>query len=208
MVPVVFSGECGERRMRNPYSDISEIKKSTCTPAQEALKTALIQLLGDNQLRDITVKELCGHAFTARSTFYAYYNSIDEVLEDIENDMVSHLTAMNQKLMSREIKDIGDMTFFSETLSLISDNKTVFYILLVANPDYRFIQKWKDAIKYHLWERIQPADGMKNVELVLEMTASAAIGAYTFWLTHPYEVEQEGAYFILSDILKTLDQIK
>lgn len=194
--------------MENPYSDILAIQKSVCTPAQEALKTALIQLLGDNKLQDITVKELCVHAFTARSTFYAYYNSIDEVLEDIENDMISRLAAMNKEFMNRAIKESSDMIFYSETLSLIADNKTTFYMLLVANPDYRFIEKWKDAMKYHFWERVRPTETMKNVELVLEITASAAIGAYTFWLTHPYEVEQKGVYLILSDILKTLDQMK
>lgn len=194
--------------MENPYSDIRMIQKSDSTPAQDALKRALVQLLGNNRLQDISVKELCGHAFTARSTFYAYYNSIDEVLEDIENDMIAQLTEMNRELMNRKVREIGEMTFYAETMALIEDHKATFYMLLVSNPDYRFINKWKTAIKYHFWERIRPPETMKNVELVLEITASAAIGAYTFWLTHPYEVDQEGTYKILSDILKTLDEMR
>lgn len=122
--------------------------------------------------------------------------------------MISRLAAMNKEFMNRAIKESNDMIFYYETLSLIADNKTTFYMLLVANTDYRFIEKWKDAMKYHFWERVRPTETMKNVELVLEITASAAIGAYTFWLTHPYEVEQKGVYLILSDILKTLDQMK
>lgn len=122
--------------------------------------------------------------------------------------MISRLAAMNKEFMNRAIKESNDMIFYYETLSLIADNKTTFYMLLVANTDYRFIEKWKDAMKYHFWERVRSTETMKNVELVLEITASAAIGAYTFWLTHPYEVEQKGVYLILSDILKTLDQMK
>lgn len=194
--------------MENPHSDILTIKEHTCTPAQEALKVALVQLLSDNKLQDVSVKELCRHAFIARSTFYVYYNNIDEVLEDVENDMIAKLAKMNQELMNRKIREKDEMAFYSKTLTLIADNKAYFYMLLVSNPDHRFIEKWKSAMKYHFWERIHPSNNMKNVELVLEITASAAIGAYTFWLTHPYEVEQDGTYKILSDILKTIDEMK
>lgn len=194
--------------MGNPYADILLIQRNVSTPAQTALKHALVQMLGDNRMQDISVKELCRHAFTARSTFYAYYNSIDEVLEDIENDMIVRLAQMNRELMDRRIRESDEMTFYSETLSLIEENKPTFYMLLVSNPDYRFIEKWKKAMKYHFWERLCPSETRKNVELVLELTACAAIGAYTFWLKHPYEVDQKGVYKILSDILKTLDEIK
>lgn len=194
--------------MENPYSGILAIQASVCTPAQTALKNALVQLLSDNKMQDISVKELCRHAFTARSTFYAYYNCIDEVLEDIENDIIARLAGMNWELMNRQVREADEMVFYSETLSLVEKNKAAFYMLLIANPDHRFIEKWKNAMKYHFWERIRPSAAMKNVELVLELTACAAIGAYTFWLTHPYEVDPEGTYKILSDILKTLDQIE
>lgn len=193
--------------MENPYSEILDIMSNPCTPAQESLKNALVRLLGGNKLSDISVKELCKCAFIARSTFYAYYNNIDEILEDVENDMLYKLVHMNGELMNRNIKETNEVFFYSETLSLIEENRTIFYTLLVANPDWRFISKWKKAIKYHFWERIQPAENAKNIELVLEITASAAIGAYTFWLTRPYEVDKRGAFKILSDILKTIDSV-
>ena len=193
--------------MENPYSDILDIKPSDCTPAQESLKKALIQLLSGNKLQDISIKELCLYSFTARSTFYAYYNNIDEILEDVENDMIFKLAGLNRKLMDNHVKYKGDMGFYSETISLIEDNKPVFYTLLIANPDQRFIDKWKRAMKYHFWERIKPSGRMKNTELILEITASAAVGAYSFWLTHPYEVDVGDAYRILSGVLKTIDEI-
>lgn len=193
--------------MSNPYIDILNITVNRATPAQQALKKSLVQLLGGSRLSDISIKELCKHAFIARSTFYAYYNNLDEVLEDIENDMLYQLIHMNSELMDRRVKETGEMFFYSETLALIENNRAAFYMLLVSNPDYRFIAQWKEAMKYHFWERLKPAEGTKNVELVFELTACAAIGAYTFWLTHPYEVDKGGTYKILSDILSALDKI-
>lgn len=193
--------------MENPYSQILNVSKSPATPAQESLKAALVQLLAGNKLNEISVKELCAHAFIARSTFYAYYNNIDEILEDIENDMLYKLVGMNSELMNRDLKEPNDMLFYSETLKLIKDNQPTFYTLLVANPDYRFINRWKAAMKYHLWGRLRPSESAKNAELILEIGASAAIGAYTFWLTHPYEVETHETLKILSGILKSLDSL-
>lgn len=193
--------------LENPYRDSTNIILTQPTPAQSSLKTSLVQMLGDNKINDISIKELCRHAFIARSTFYAYYNNIDEILEDVEDDMIYKLVRMNQELMDRNIKEENEMSFFSETLSLIEENRTTFYTLLVANPDHRFIERWKEAMKYHFWERIRPTRKSENIELILEITASAAIGAYTFWLTRPYEVNREGIYKILSDILKTINEV-
>lgn len=193
--------------MNNPYSDILDINISSSTTAQDSLKLSLIQLLGDNNINDISIKELCRHAFVARSTYYAYYNNIDEILEDIENDMIYKLVHLNTELMNKKFKKSEEMLFYWETISLIENNKIIFYTLLIANPDYRFIEKWKKGIKYHLWERIKPYRNIKNFELVLEIVASAAIGAYTFWLTHPYDVDQKGTLKILSGILKEIDYL-
>jgi len=193
--------------MENPYFEILDILPNPCTAAQESLKTTLVRLLEGTRLKNISVKELCKCAFIARSTFYAYYNSVDEILEDVENDIIYKLVRMNGELMDRTIKETEEMLFYSETLSLIEENRTTFYTLLVANPDYRFIELWKKAMKYHFWQRINPSDSVKNVELILELTASAAIGAYTFYLTHPYEVDKNGTFKILSDILKTIDNV-
>lgn len=193
--------------MDNPYQDILSIASKPCTTAQDSLKRTLVWLLGETKLIDITVKELCKCAFIARSTFYTYYNNVDSVLEDIENDMLYKLAHLNKELMNRNIKEKDETEFYQETLELLNNNRKTFYTLLVANPDYRFIEKWKRAMKYHFWERINPSPTTKNVELVLEIISSAAIGAYTFWLTHPYEVDQKGIFKILSDTLKTIDQM-
>jgi AcrR family transcriptional regulator len=195
--------------MENPYAGILAIQESAATPAQQALKGALIQLLGQKKMGDITVKQLCSQAYIARSTFYAYYSSIDEVLEDIENDMIARLAESNKQVMNRMARETSDMVFYSHTLALIAEHGRTFYTLLVANPDYRFIDKWKMSMKYHFWERIRPTEANRNtVELVLEITASGAIGAYTFGLTHPQLIDQEETYQILSDILKALDKIR
>ena len=60
-----------------------------------------------------------------------------------------------------------------------------------SNKNYVFKQKWKDAIKLHLWERSRHKNlSSPHEALVLEMVAAEAIAGYTFWLSHPYETNE------------------
>jgi hypothetical protein len=84
------------------------------------------------------------------------------------------------------------MAFYGETLAYLNTHKRWFHSFLVQEPNLTFIQKWKDAIKLHLWERIR-CKGLAspNEALILEMVAAEAIAGYTFWLSHPYENNEE-----------------
>lgn len=49
-------------------------------------KNALIELLGEKPLEKITVYEICRKAQINRTTFYKYYGSPSDLLEDVEKD--------------------------------------------------------------------------------------------------------------------------
>lgn len=55
------------------------------------LKNALIELLASKAIEKITIYELCETAQINRTTFYKYYGSQYDLLEDIENDLFAEL---------------------------------------------------------------------------------------------------------------------
>ena len=61
------------------------------------LKDALIQLLQEKPIGKITIFELCGRAQINRTTFYKYYGSQYDLLDDIERDL---FTELDQNLLS------------------------------------------------------------------------------------------------------------
>lgn len=191
--------------MQNPYQYIFQIKSCTGTPVQRSLQNALIGLLQDRNHSEITVKELCQHAFVARSSFYAYYQNTDGILEEIEDSLIYTLLHQNSEIMDRGVNTKEKLRFYAQTMDFVEENKVVFYTLLIDSPNHRFMEKWKSAIKYHFWERLFRNEEAKNSGLILEMVSSVVISAYTYWLKHPYEVDLEGIYLIIADILKMLD---
>ena len=173
----------------NPYKYVCELQNRNATQAQEAIEKALLSLLDEKELYKISVKELCNRANVARSTFYAYYDVIDDCLLTVEDRFLSEIIVMNADLMCCEKIETMDLSFFERTLEYIRSNQKMLYLFMVKRYNHRFVDKWKDAIKYHLYQRMPERIGEKNKELTLEIIASVAIGAYQYWLKNPYDID-------------------
>jgi len=173
----------------NPYKYVCDLPISNGTAAQESIEEALLSLLDEKELHKISVKEICEKASVARSTFYAYYDVIDDCLLVIENRFLRNIIELTMRLEGYEKIDKVDLSFFEDTLKYIQENQKTLYLFMIKRYNARFINKWKDAIKYHLYQRMSIQINEKNRELTLEIIASVAMGAYTYWLRNPYDID-------------------
>lgn len=191
--------------MQNPYLSITNLKPTKITDAQKALSKGLIRLCNKKPIYKISVKELIQESNVARSTFYIYYQNIDELLEDIENYHIVKLINLNECVMNPEIKSEEYVQYYNETINYVQNHRDLFYAFLIANVNNRFIKKWKDAIKYHLLERKHNLYNTENCNLILEMVAAQIIAAYTFWLTNPDKVNPNSLDKIVYQTLKSIE---
>lgn len=60
---------------------------------KEKLKNALIFLLENSELENITVSRLCNQAGVNRSTFYVHYSNISECFEEITDAVIKEMRA-------------------------------------------------------------------------------------------------------------------
>ena len=188
--------------MENPYKEITRIQKQHLTASQVAMQSALLELSRNKKIYEINVKELCQKAAVARSTFYAYYQNIDDLLIEIENQLLYILIQNNEKIMKREYQSKEDFLFYKETIQFVEENEKVFKLFWIEQPNYRFIKKWKQAIKYHLFQR---KDYVSKNDFMLEVIASATISAYSYWLENPQSINYEEVSEIISKVLSTFN---
>ena len=187
----------------NPYKDITNIKEKHYTDAQLALQKSLIELNQHHEIYNISVKELCKNSNVARSTFYSYYNNINDLQEEIENDLIYNLLKLNNDFVQNSIVSEQDLEFLGNTRDYILDNKITFYTFLITNPNIRFIKKWKKSIKYHFWENLFRNKTSINEKLILELIAAQAIAAFIFWLENPKDIDFKGINKLIFQILNT-----
>lgn len=174
------------------------------TRAQETLQSALVDLMSEKSLMSITVREVCARAYVARSTFYAYYQSIDDILKEIEDLHLYNLVVSNDAIFNTDLVEPSDLSYYTQTLNYISQNASVFSALLIKNPDYRFINKWKSAIKHHFYERFFKEKQIKNEDFVLDTIASIIISFDTYWLQNPQKVDINEVYDMVYSLLRMI----
>lgn len=174
---------------------------------KEAIQTEFMKEYSQKDEARITVKELCVNTPVARTTFYSYYQNIEEVKEDIENSLISGLKEIAQNISKGNIEQMDFSLFLSETMEYIKVYWEEICAFLIIQPNIRFIQKWKEAIKRHFLLRFPQKVRMPNYELIAETIASGVIGAYTYWLQNPEKVNISKLNQIVLSIMDSMMEV-
>lgn len=178
----------------------------TDSAVERSIGEALVEMLREEKLSDVTVKELARRAHVARSTFYAHYRNVDEVLEQVEGSIVEDLVALNAPIADASRRDAADMGFFRETLAYLDERRDVMRVLLVDRTDPRFVEAWKDGIKGHLRERLPLRDGTPEGDLCMDVAASAMVSACACMFESGDTVDDAFACEVVADVLGLLDK--
>ncbi len=96
------------------------------------LKNALIDLLQEKTMAQITIKEICIMAGVNRTTFYKYYIDEYNLLEEIENDLL--------KTLQLNIIHKGE-TLLDQVFIIIRENMKITKALVNNNIDPDFPNK-------------------------------------------------------------------
>lgn len=112
---------------------------------KKMIKDALLSLLSKNKdISKISIKELCELADINRSTFYAYYNSIFCLLDEIENEIIDKIPYKTELFDSRSKNEL--ISIFTAYYSYIKENSTAFKILLNDSDNITFRNKLLSCI--------------------------------------------------------------
>jgi len=103
--------------------------------SKKMLKGALIDLLQDKQLENITIYEICERAQINRTTFYKYYGSQYDLLNDIEADIFKEIEEL---LSTCDLKNVDGLT---RTLMYFDQERKKCQLLINSTTDKKFGEK-------------------------------------------------------------------
>lgn len=174
---------------------------------KQAIHAAFISLYRMKSFDKMSVKELCVCTPVARTTFYEYYNNLGALKAEIEDELIGGILEIAKIAAEGNFVGMDLNAFFSRVLEYIRCHWDENYAFLVAQPNLAYIAKWKDAIKYHFKLRFPGKSAVPNYGLIMEVIASAVIGAYTYWMDHPDEVDTQKLADISVQMLSAAEQI-
>lgn len=174
---------------------------------KQAIQRTFIALCRKKSVDKISVKELCVQTPVARTTFYEYYDNLGTLKAEIEDELIGGILEIAKTTAEGNFAGMNLNVFFSRTLDYIKSHWEENYAFLVAQPNLAYIAKWKNAIKYHFRLRFPEKNAVPNHGLIMEVIASAVIGAYTYWMEHPDEVDTQKLADISVQMLSSVEQI-
>lgn len=130
---------------------------------------------------------------------------MDDLLIEIENKLVLELIEHSGELRHFDCLTEENIRYFDDILKFVRGNRKTIYPLLVIHPDYRLIDKWKTAIKYTLWERMYLERPVANLNIILEVIAAAAMGAYIHVMKYPFDVDPSTALKLVMKVYRLLE---
>ena len=174
---------------------------------KQAIQSTFIALYRRYSFDKISVKELCVQTPVARTTFYEYYDNLGTLKAEIEDNLIGGILEIAKATADGNFVGMNLNVFFSQTLDYIKSHWDENYAFLVAQSNLTYIAKWKKAIKYHFKLRFPEKVFVPNHGLIMEVIASAVIGAYTYWMEHPDEVDTQKLADISVQMLSAAEQI-
>lgn len=172
--------------------------------AKQAIQKEFIKIYSQKEYSRITVKELCIKTPVARTTFYSYYQNIDDLKTDIELDLLNKIRNISCQFGSKNLSSIALHEFFEYTMLLIKNNWNEIYAFLIAQPNVRFIKSWKEEIKKHITLHYPQKVKFQNYELLVELISSSAIQCYCYWMQHPKEINDEKLFALVQTTITSM----
>lgn len=148
------------------------IKKDKRTRLQKNFQQTVLKLYRKKTLDEITINEVCEKVGVPRSSFYYHYNTIRDVLEEIEKDFIKELS---KNLKDLEVKEAGEKERYLKTLEsslpVIKGYEQFIKTVVVERQDLSFMTRWAKLIAEQT--RIAQQDPLK--ERVLAFTTIFSI---------------------------------
>ncbi|WP_005031410.1 TetR/AcrR family transcriptional regulator [Holophaga foetida] len=150
------------------------------------IKAKFVDIYGRRGLRKMNIKMLCSAIPIARTTFYSYFNDLDEVLDEVENDLIDQMFHLNVGFKDYDLASLGEgehFQCFNDTLALIKRQVSLYRVLMGRHAEPTFAMKWKNIIKAHFMEKYRKElPEFSYTGLVIEQIACSILGAYRYWI--------------------------
>jgi AcrR family transcriptional regulator len=147
---------------------------------RQRLREALLELMKEKKISEISPTELCRQADINRNTFYAHFSRPGELLVSIEQELCDEMSASIQH--SLDVESAHDLIL--EICEWIYRNREVYEILLSGKGDATFSERILYLAReksIEEWKKTAPslsARQLDNLYLYIANGAAAVINAW------------------------------
>lgn len=152
---------------------------------RDAIFKAFSKLLETKQFNNITVQEIIDKANIGRSTFYAHFETKDELLRAMCTDIFSHV--FSEDLISEKTHDFSEgdnglQTKLTHILYHLKDNKRDIVGILSCESSELFMRYFKEYLSDLFSKYLNEIKVDAPIEFVLNYLVGSFAQAVTWWI--------------------------
>ncbi len=149
---------------------------------KKAIKSAFARLLTEKDINDITISDIAAVADINRKTFYNYYSGVHEVIDEIENDIISHV---DEALTDIDFKSSLESPYriFEKLTAVINTDMDFFGYLLSMNSNVSLSSKIVELLTMKVRALLKQSIEIEDdrLDLMLVFMISGMVAVYKQW---------------------------
>ena len=149
---------------------------------KKAIKSAFARLLTEKDINDITISDIAAVADINRKTFYNYYSGVHEVIDEIENDIISHV---DEALTDIDFKSSLESPYriFEKLTAIINTDMDFFGYLLSMNSNVSLSSKIVELLTMKVRALLKRSIEIEDdrLDLMLVFMISGMVAVYKQW---------------------------
>lgn len=150
------------------------------------IRDALLDLMEEETPSKISVTEICEAADVNRSTFYAYYQNVAHLLEEIERDVLGQIPAL------QGIEPIESNEAFMELVvgffEYVRRNEKLFRVLMLKADNRDFHRHLVEGVMERV-HQLSPKEGSDASRYVHVYVVNGVIGLLQEWLRQGFPID-------------------
>jgi AcrR family transcriptional regulator len=153
---------------------------------QEALKTAVIELMSEKNFDDITIKDIADRANVSRGTIYLHYADKYDLLDKLIQEHINEMREICESTFEMDYKD-ANLPWFE----YLERNYLFFSTMLASKGAPYFRSRFLEFLIEEFKDEVDTTKG-KNQGLsegvILQFIVSSYVGVVEWWITNgmPY----------------------
>ena len=178
------------------------------------LLQALITLLEEKSIEEVTVRELTQRAKVNRGTFYLHYVDKNDLLDKNIDALILELQDRGKAITKTVLSDTAEIEFrqvtveaFTDIFNYIKENERFFSVLFNGRSSYSFSLKFNTYLRGQLEEQIRSKKTVIPYEHWITAVSFAYQGMIYSWVTNgmkdsPERMGEYGYYFISQSVVE------
>jgi AcrR family transcriptional regulator len=182
-----------------------EFESARVIQTKQLIKDVFIDLYINRSIDSIGIKEITDKAGLNRGTFYIHYQDIYDLLDEIEDEIISSLSKQFSKLkdFSFQSADYNALReILVQALGYVRERSKYFKALLGTNGSPSFMKKLKQVAKRSFRDQLKTESKIGEFsEYLMEYIISANVGIIVYWLETGMKITAEELTNLMSRIM-------